>query len=306
MDNKLEKLIKIIRIILMIIPILAFIFLVDKYFVPFGKLESVWNFKKLSSPFFSSLSPNAENIEKNIKTKQYYQRIIGSPVNFSVNMPRLFKKATLQIKYQNPQSILTLSASKKGKEKINQTLENQMVENLDWLKLEDKEKGVLLFQSGKLKDTDKDGLPDDWEAKYGLNINNPEDAKEDLDNDGCNNLEEYKYLLDPIKADTDGDGYDDEEEIKKGYNPNGPGNLEEAKIQEEEKKYQFQSIDQFLENIPQLAKENWKIAYYNYDITDYLKVPDYQKSDKLLVWDKLFRGQHKILTYLGQNEELSG
>ena len=40
-------------------------------------------------------------------------------------------------------------------------------------------------------DVDRDGMPDDWESKHGLNPNNPEDRNNDLDRDGYTNLEEY-------------------------------------------------------------------------------------------------------------------
>ena len=46
-------------------------------------------------------------------------------------------------------------------------------------------------------DADGDGLPDDWEKKYGLNVNDPTDAAGDLDHDDFTNLEEYNAKTDP-------------------------------------------------------------------------------------------------------------
>jgi len=46
-------------------------------------------------------------------------------------------------------------------------------------------------------DTDKDGMPDAWEIKYGLNPNDPSDAAKDLNGNGISNLDEYKRGLDP-------------------------------------------------------------------------------------------------------------
>jgi hypothetical protein len=51
-------------------------------------------------------------------------------------------------------------------------------------------------------DTDKDGLPDAWEKKYGLNPNDPSDAQGDLNGDGYTNIEDYINGVNPaIKVD---------------------------------------------------------------------------------------------------------
>jgi LPXTG-site transpeptidase (sortase) family protein len=75
-------------------------------------------------------------------------------------------------------------------------------------------------------DTDLDGLPDWWERKYGLGIDDSSDAELDNDGDGANNLVEYQFKTNPFKKDTDEDGYSDGEEIQNGYNPNGEGRLD--------------------------------------------------------------------------------
>jgi len=46
-------------------------------------------------------------------------------------------------------------------------------------------------------DTDKDGIPDDWEKQYGFNPNDAADAKSDFDKDGFDNLAEYTAGTDP-------------------------------------------------------------------------------------------------------------
>ena len=46
-------------------------------------------------------------------------------------------------------------------------------------------------------DADGDGLPDEWEKKYGLNPNDASDANGDLDKDDFTNLEEYLAKTNP-------------------------------------------------------------------------------------------------------------
>ena len=68
-------------------------------------------------------------------------------------------------------------------------------------------------------DTDGDGMPDGWEAFYGLNPNSDEDSSLDFDSDGYDsdgdgeispdekftNYEEFLMDSNPSQADTDGD-----------------------------------------------------------------------------------------------------
>lgn len=47
------------------------------------------------------------------------------------------------------------------------------------------------------RDLDGDGMLDVWELEHGLNPSNPRDAAEDPDQDGFNNLEEFRASTDP-------------------------------------------------------------------------------------------------------------
>lgn len=46
-------------------------------------------------------------------------------------------------------------------------------------------------------DADADGLPDEWEKRYGLNPGDPSDANADTDGDGFTNAEEFAAKTDP-------------------------------------------------------------------------------------------------------------
>ena len=48
-------------------------------------------------------------------------------------------------------------------------------------------------------DTDHDGMPDEWEEKFGLNPNDPSDGATDKDGDGYTNIEEWLNGTDPAE-----------------------------------------------------------------------------------------------------------
>ena len=69
------------------------------------------------------------------------------------------------------------------------------------------------------KKPDNDGMPDEWEKLYGLNMYDASDANLDKDNDGLTNLEEYQKGTIPTNPDSDGDGLKDGDEIRAGTKP---------------------------------------------------------------------------------------
>ena len=69
------------------------------------------------------------------------------------------------------------------------------------------------------QDADGDGMPDAWEATFGLDPDDPSDAALDADADGLSNLQEYLAGTYPVSADSDGDGLLDPWEITHEINP---------------------------------------------------------------------------------------
>jgi hypothetical protein len=73
-----------------------------------------------------------------------------------------------------------------------------------------------------LADSDRDGMADAFEERYGLDPGSAGDALLDGDGDGLSNFEEARHGTDPWNRDTDGDGWSDGDEVRYGSNPLDP------------------------------------------------------------------------------------
>lgn len=60
--------------------------------------------------------------------------------------------------------------------------------------------GYPEYKGKTYKDFDKDGIPDKWEEKYGLDPKDPSDASQDMNGSGYTNIEEYFNGIDPNKS----------------------------------------------------------------------------------------------------------
>jgi len=57
--------------------------------------------------------------------------------------------------------------------------------------------GYPEYRGEPYQDTDRDGMPDDWEDRHGLDRHDPSDAAGDLNDDGYTNIEAFLYRIDP-------------------------------------------------------------------------------------------------------------
>lgn len=136
---------------------------------------------------------------------------------------------------------------------------NEAFKNLDededgLTTLEEMASGTMVFDA----DTDKDGLPDGFEVKNGLNPLNYDDGSADLDDDKLSNVDEYGYKTEVNNPDTDKDGYQDGEEVLSGFNPAGAGKLVTKKKVEQGEKMEGQIVaitrDRFSPSILKIKK----------------------------------------------------
>lgn len=59
--------------------------------------------------------------------------------------------------------------------------------------------GYPEYKGTPYPDSDDDGMPNDWETKYGLNPKDPSDARKDMSGDGYSNIEKFINGIDPKK-----------------------------------------------------------------------------------------------------------
>jgi hypothetical protein len=83
------------------------------------------------------------------------------------------------------------------------------------------ERDFKVYHRQEQYDTDKDGLPDTWEAYYGTNPLKP-DENGDPDLDDLTNADEFMVGTHPFDPDTDGGGESDGSEVKIGHCPLNP------------------------------------------------------------------------------------
>lgn len=90
-----------IRLILIAIPVVSFFWLVAKDFSFSGRLIMAYDFSQ-DSPSVKRPWPPGRlyDIEYDKKTRDHFQRMFVEPLTFDVQLPRKFRKATVQVMYK--------------------------------------------------------------------------------------------------------------------------------------------------------------------------------------------------------------
>jgi len=147
------RLLTILRVGAAVVPVVIFLWLANAYFVPFGRLSLSTDFTQ-PSPFISLLGPEGRvaATEMALDRGVTYQRLQGTPVEFTVTTPRVFERASVTIEYENrsqPVIELGLEQSREnGGAMKYRTLEQQALESTSWLRTEDPATGITFLQRG--------------------------------------------------------------------------------------------------------------------------------------------------------------
>jgi len=299
-NKKTKKILIAIKLILWCLPLLLFIWVLDKNFVPRGQLEVKYDITKESKLVRNFASKEKDKL---IGTKNkpghedYFQLITTSPVYFDVKVPRSFQKAVVSLKYQNPNS---QPAIKLGVKQANEAYYYQdmafmhpILENLPdhWDKVEDGD--LVLWQKNNRYKEEKEIKQQEFEEKKG-NLDSWRD--EELEKIKIEYETDYKELTKEERDEMDLKDLLIEEKYQEDFEKI----TEENKV-EERSDPKFSSLKEFLDNFP----DPTTVVQYNYDLSSYLEMPGYQKSHKTIEINKSLRGQHEIYTYIGKEEDLN-
>ncbi|MDD5342138.1 MAG: hypothetical protein PHI73_02280 [Patescibacteria group bacterium] len=264
-----KRALRITGIIFIIAPIAIVVWLLNKNFVPFGSMMVVYRVGDQESPLVQNFASKEKDelIGSAKGTMDYFRYITQEPVYFDVKVPRVFPKATVTLKYQNPsgQNNIILGVTQKGGDNYfkNLGVYNSTLENLPgyWKKI--REDNLVLYQR------------DDEAMVLDQEINKLEEQiQTEEEKEGGLNSGEISRLKAELSTLND-------------------------RLDEPENGATSSSIKEFLNRIPNHAK----VLRSNIDLSPYLKIPDYQSSQEITTIDSSIRGEHEIYAYL-ENEPL--
>ncbi len=141
-----------IKIIIIITPFILLGYLINKDLVRSGVIKFIYNFSH-DSPVITNLFPaNRMSAINKVKDNDlYWQSITEEPVYFKTRLPQTFNKAEVEITYQNSDlPLIQIGLNNQGENEWNyefKPLENQLLDNLDWFKIESNDRA--LYQRNK-------------------------------------------------------------------------------------------------------------------------------------------------------------
>lgn len=137
------------RVLLGIVIIVSFAYAGYAYIGGDGTLQLTYNFQTppQAIELFGPLG-RALDREKNLSNDETYQRIVNGPAYTSVTLPGAYDRITVQLEYQNPSQMLVELGIKLSDDPTLfdyrlQPLENKLIDNSDWPRLEN-DKYILL------------------------------------------------------------------------------------------------------------------------------------------------------------------
>lgn len=132
-------------------------------------------------------------------------------------------------------------------------------------------------------DTDHDGMPNDWEKKYGFNPDDPADAAKDADGDGFTNVEECQAGTDPRDANSHPDYLDFLAVSGELRNTELPFFFNDYQQLPKDYRYVFQRIGKTGYDSKVSAKKNEEIASTDGRIKMGWKVTDFTRKTEQVV-----------------------
>src|SRR3989339_850303 len=158
MKTFFKQLFHISRITVIILPFIILTVLIRKDLVLTGHLEFTYDFSQ-DSPVITNLFP-ANRLSEIYQVKgkhDFWQEIRSEPVYFEARLPQQFDTAEVEVIYQNQsQNLVQLGLKTLGDEWSYdfKPLENRLLDNLDWFKIED-ERGTIWQRQKKYLNWDQ-------------------------------------------------------------------------------------------------------------------------------------------------------